>query len=820
VQADSLTSSASLVRTFGVNMSVLTSSSDGVIDAMDYQQSEGHISGLMGLPTEIAVHIMRQVPQPLMLSMACQKLRAIYQEPFVYSPDERQHHSFAYTLAQNPATTRALREKLTARNISGLILPAPQTLRWYQLLNHPLERLSWQDQVKKTYITVRNVLLHPQLLTLPQAVELMRLVTDLANYFPESKYGTKLFHEGFSWDIFSQLANIHLESCLQLVAVHFPLEKGSLSYEFCVKQCAPLGNQQDDRFARQFPPIIDELISPLQRTRFALFLIKRMLENWGEREVYEELFYFLLKRGCNFQSAQASQEALYLILEYRPTDESDEQRYLNYRDIEYKDLFICKLFNLLLTDGVDCNAEYGRRYPLLVFLLRYSYIESPDRLKLLALLLLQQATLDVNALDVNAINPKNEENALGYLIGYDFKRRITQLEVTKALLQHPKLNPILDKREASALYFAIEKDEVATVSSLLAHASIELELRVGAFLYALWRKKDEIAHLFLQTSGDEEAKQELVDQALARAIGAPKDEFRELVPILLQYGADCYVEGETQETALLTACRHEQQALVEWLLQQPDIDVNTEGAPEDDARFPLFIAIEKNNLTLLKLLLQHPDIEINKATSITLTTAVTCAAELSRSEALVLFAQYMFNQTPIEYRKLTDIFFDIISVAPYCNRTDTKKDELLNTFLQSMSPTQKEAFIHYVLNFMIKPNKRGSYEGRLTKAVPVLLQHGVDCNTRNDKGESVLMIACEQRAEALVKLLLQQPNINVNTISSEGKSALHCAINQGSVAIVQLLLDSNKIMDFTRLQTFNYAIDKGQNEIANLLRLP
>jgi ankyrin repeat protein len=797
---------------------------------MVYQQSDGHISGLMALPIEIVVHIMCQMPQPLMLSMSCRELWAIYQNDKVYKTYERQNHQFMYMLAHDLPAIRTLHEKLntlmdTHRHTQTL--PMPNTPEWRQLLDQPFAALSWQAQLKKTYITAWEVLSQAERIdNAAQAVALMILITDLSFCVNARDYMAKLAHT-LSWNIFYQLATIHLECCLNLLAIHFPLEKGSPAYEFFLVQCPPLDrvktykdgqkylkNPHEKFFSNQAPLIIDEYIDYIKPIRqpyyqsthpqtFLTFLIQKLSPESGYVcKTYEALLFLLLERGCDFRSAQSKNILFYIL--YKGG--------LTYADgMEANELYLVKLFNQLLAQGADYNTT---NRGITLFLAVCRYIKAREILHLLALPLLQQPGLDVNATD------NKGRSALTYLI------QKNQLSAISALLQHPHLNhKMFHKNETNTLYFAIEKNDVVTVNTLLRYSSIGINTRAAAFLYALWRNKEskgEMVTLFFQ--GKSKEKQALLDQALAKAINTPKEEFCKLVPILLHYGADCNAEGEkTHETALLTACRYEQEALVKWLLQQPNIDVNVRGVEEKDGLFPLFIAIKKKNLVLLKLLLQHPDIEINKKTTASYITAATRAAGLGMAEALVLFAQCLLNQTPIKYRRLTDVFFDIVFVPPYYELTDTEKDELLNTFLQSMGPLQKKVFIHYVLNLMLEPSKHlskhGFYIGRLTKVVPILLQYGVDCNICNKKGKSVLMFACGQQKDALVKLLMQQPNINVNAVNSKGKTALHYAINQGSVALVQLLLASNKITDATRLQAFNYAIKKGQTEIASLLKL-
>jgi ankyrin repeat protein len=101
--------------------------------------------------------------------------------------------------------------------------------------------------------------------------------------------------------------------------------------------------------------------------------------------------------------------------------------------------------------------------------------------------------------------------------------------------------------------------------------------------------------------------------------------------------------------------------------------------------------------------------------------------------------------------------------------------------------------------------------------VSYLLEQGADCNTVNQVGDTALIRACLYQQESVVNLLLQQPGIQLNTADHYGKTALHYAIDAESLSIIEALLDAYKLSDSTLLSPFNYALEKGLDEIAGIL---
>ena len=74
--------------------------------------------------------------------------------------------------------------------------------------------------------------------------------------------------------------------------------------------------------------------------------------------------------------------------------------------------------------------------------------------------------------------------------------------------------------------------------------------------------------------------------------------------------------------------------------------------------------------------------------------------------------------------------------------------------------------------------------------VKAALQRGVDVNTKDEDGETGLMVAVENNHNSVVELLLKTPNIDVNLKSDWGNCALYHAVyySRNNEAL-KLLLD-------------------------------
>lgn len=102
----------------------------------------------------------------------------------------------------------------------------------------------------------------------------------------------------------------------------------------------------------------------------------------------------------------------------------------------------------------------------------------------------------------------------------------------------------------------------------------------------------------------------------------------------------------------------------------------------------------------------------------------------------------------------------------------------------------------------------------------LLISHGAYINTRDNYGNTLLMIASERGHKKLVKYLIENHNTLINANNREGLSALHFAIQNGHTEIVELLIYNraniyNPMPD--GLSPIFEATKKGFTRIVNIL---
>lgn len=108
-----------------------------------------------------------------------------------------------------------------------------------------------------------------------------------------------------------------------------------------------------------------------------------------------------------------------------------------------------------------------------------------------------------------------------------------------------------------------------------------------------------------------------------------------------------------------------------------------------------------------------------------------------------------------------------------------------------------------------------------TSTVELLLDKGIDINTLNEKGETVLHLLALSNHTDLLELLLQRgDNVFVNRQSKNGRTALHWAVLMENVKLVELLLKHGASVDMQdkNQETALYiAVERKNEPIVKLL---
>ena len=460
------------------------------------------------LPSELWVFIMQKIKAShdlLSLSTTCQQIHAIYQDDTVYPAHKRQFDLLISYLT-HPFLRESLYTSLSNKKLGKMALPNPYTDEWKQLRDQPLNakligetRLS--TLIKKLSIISWDLLLQPETLDNPvQAKQLMRLLIML---FPHIKYAeeyiTKLFNYGLCWEVFHQLAHIHLEQCIQLVATYF-LPNDTQACEFVAEQLS-----------------------------FDIDYVSFLLHDLKTGEAPSALFYLsssfdntpleiLFKRGCDLEQQNTHGQTLLLqtvyVQDIRLAARLHQQGANCYASDKIGNtplIAACthkeplELIKLLLEQpDIEVNAQNTAGETALHYAIRYDRYSTISALLVHPKININATTneglsiLDYAIRQNNLYTLKNLSD-LGDLSRFGTLFNFSTLHSLKFLLQHAQLKiNIHNPPHASTLYFAIEHNIVPLATKLLATTQISEQDRICAFNYAIWQEKDEIVNAFLQ----------------------------------------------------------------------------------------------------------------------------------------------------------------------------------------------------------------------------------------------------------------------------------------------------------------------------------
>jgi hypothetical protein len=216
-------------RTTSYPSSSSSANIDTVPDSMDvgknslkvYAPPAATQIGLMELPPELILGIMKMLhdnPTGIInLSSTCRCARENYLE--YYKEVDRQ-----YTLLlHNSAPLLCKLDDLYVQH-GYITLPLPHTAEWRGLKNYRGNDLTL---LKEAYITSWDLLLMPEFFKdqVRVCTLMQRLYKLSRSFYNRVQYAEELFAHSFPTELFIQLANIHLEYCIQLATMHFDLKE-------------------------------------------------------------------------------------------------------------------------------------------------------------------------------------------------------------------------------------------------------------------------------------------------------------------------------------------------------------------------------------------------------------------------------------------------------------------------------------------------------------------------------------------------------------------------------------------------------------------
>jgi ankyrin repeat protein len=311
------------------------------------------------------------------------------------------------------------------------------------------------------------------------------------------------------------------------------------------------------------------------------------------------------------------------------------------------------------------------------------------------------------------------------------------------------------------------------------------------------------------------------------------------VNLLIAHGANYNAEDHYGNTALMSACKYDSKALLDLLLEQPDININ---AINDKGKTALHQAIAFNKQLAIIRLLQHPHINIHIIDKKGRTFLYHAVMKPSIKTIYHLISHPMIDKAPFSSQITHTLFYAIESnnlnlVQNLLNTSFPEftihclalfyaiwrwKGEITNILIPSVAQAKK-TFLNQALAFAIEHINADEFA---LFAKP-LFELGADCNFQSAKGDTALIKACANNMQRLISYLLQRPDIDVNLVNTHGGSALGYAIIfhpwlggqqlviSDRTKIVQALL-KHEVNLALRISAFNYAVREGFDQIINL----
>ena len=257
---------------------------------------------------------------------------------------------------------------------------------------------------------------------------------------------------------------------------------------------------------------------------------------------------------------------------------------------------------------------------------------------------------------------------------------------------------------------------------------------------------------------------------------------QELVSKLLAYGLDADAKDFFQRTPLWWAASQGHQTVVELILSQKDVNVNScgifynavaLGEPLNSIYTPLTVAVLGGHYEIAKLLIEREDVDVNLFVD-NADSPLYIAVNKGFGSLVDLFLE----------RKDIDINNrDCNGETPLRYAVRNGHEDIVKKLLKidTIQANLKDRSGSSPLNLAIR---RG--QERVVKA---LLSHAdIEVNSRDIDEKTPLTNATGNDDQAVVELLLSHPDIEVNLTDSNGNTALHLAVKGHSISIVELLI--------------------------------
>lgn len=243
--------------------------------------------------------------------------------------------------------------------------------------------------------------------------------------------------------------------------------------------------------------------------------------------------------------------------------------------------------------------------------------------------------------------------------------------------------------------------------------------------------------------------------------------YEDLIAELLDHGFEADAKDSSQNTPLWWAARQGQHAVVELLLSQSHVNVNSRGLKYDiyvghySATSPLGVAANMGKDGVVKLLIAREDLDVNLSDEHGISPLSSAARGGYSTIVKLLLARSDINVNSRDFEGVTPL-----SCAAFWGHEDIVRQLI----------KRKDIQVNAVDRAGISPLAKAADRCH-EDVVKILLGHAdIDVNTRDRYGRTPLVHAVHhKRNEAVVKLLLSRTDIKVNYKDNGGQTVLHHA---------------------------------------------
>jgi ankyrin repeat protein len=274
-----------------------------------------------------------------------------------------------------------------------------------------------------------------------------------------------------------------------------------------------------------------------------------------------------------------------------------------------------------------------------------------------------------------------------------------------------------------------------------------------------------------------------------------------IVKLLVSNGFNINIPFSHTKRPLYSAAERRNTAIVEYLLQLPDIQVNCAHGYMKTT--PLHNAARAGHIDVAKLLLSHPATSLNAVDRYGKTSLYYAAIAGRREMVALLLSQKQISFAAPDYTLLQHAVFhdqwpivkilldyqsgpggnNVLKVSP--EQSQVSSFQIVDRLFRHPDFPDKNVRYGYMFDGLVHVAARKNHRGLVRH---LLSYRDIDVNLRNRLRQTPLHYAVNDRRCDSVKELLKHPKIDVNPRDKYEKLPLQIAKGRGDSEIIELLV--------------------------------